>query len=75
MAALAAYSRTRVARTARVQEASHDRATVNHLPDGLEQEARDRAFGSQDPLSHSDWLYRHDAQAEARAACAGRGRA
>jgi len=65
-AALGAYSRIRVSRTERVQNASHDRATVNHLPDGPEQQARDRAFASQDPLSHSDWLYGYDAQAEAR---------
>jgi salicylate hydroxylase len=66
--ALAAYSRVRVPRTAQVQDASHDRATVNHFPDGPEQEARDRAFAGQDPLSHSDWLYSYDAQSEARRA-------
>ncbi|HKR48922.1 MAG TPA: FAD-dependent monooxygenase, partial [Pseudonocardiaceae bacterium] len=66
--ALAAYERVRVPRTAQIQEASHDRATVNHLPDGPEQEARDWAFASQDPLKHSDWLYSYDAQAQARQA-------
>ncbi|WP_181802841.1 FAD-dependent monooxygenase [Streptomyces shenzhenensis] len=65
---LVAYERARVPRTARVQEASHGRATVNHLPDGPEQEARDQAFADQDPLKHSDWLYSYDAQAEAREA-------
>ena len=66
--ALAAYERVRVPRTAQIQEASHDRATVNHLPDGPEQEARDRGFASQDPLKHSDWLYSYDAQTQARQA-------
>lgn len=66
--ALAAYERVRVPRTAQVQEASHNRAEVNHLPDGPQQQARDQAFASQDPLRHSDWLYNYDAEAEARRA-------
>lgn len=63
--ALAAYDRVRVPRTAQVQEASHGRAEVNHLPDGHQQRARDEAFAGDDPLRHSDWLYGYDAQAEA----------
>ncbi|MFD0692408.1 FAD-dependent monooxygenase [Actinomadura fibrosa] len=66
--ALSAYERVRVPRTIQVQEASHDRATVNHYPDGPEQRARDLSFAGQDPLKHSDWLYGYDAQAEARKA-------
>ncbi|HKS47497.1 MAG TPA: FAD-dependent monooxygenase [Amycolatopsis sp.] len=66
--ALGAYDQVRVPRTAQVQEASHDRAQVNHLPDGPEQQARDRAFAGEDPLRHSDWLYSYDAQREARQA-------
>lgn len=66
--ALAAYSSVRVPRTAQIQDASHDRARVNHLPDGPDQQARDRAFAADDPLRHSDWLYGYDAEAEARRA-------
>ncbi|WP_158852470.1 FAD-dependent monooxygenase [Saccharothrix deserti] len=66
--ALAAYNQVRVPRTAQVQEASHDRAQVNHLPDGPQQKARDQAFATEDPLRHSDWLYSYGAQAEARRA-------
>lgn len=65
--ALAVYQQVRVPRTAQVQEASHNRATVNHLPDGHEQQARDRSFAGSDPLRHSDWLYGYDAQTEIRA--------
>jgi salicylate hydroxylase len=66
--ALAAYGSVRVPRTAQIQDASHDRARVNHLPDGPDQHARDRAFAQDDPLRHSDWLYGYDAEAEARRA-------
>lgn len=66
--ALTAYDHVRVPRTAQVQEASHNRAEVNHLPDGPQQKERDGAFAGQDPLRHSDWLYSYDAQAEARRA-------
>lgn len=66
--ALTAYDRVRVPRTAQVQQASHSRSEVNHLPDGPDQEARDDAFAGQDPLRHSDWLYSYDAQAEAKQA-------
>jgi salicylate hydroxylase len=63
--ALAAYTRVRVPRTARVQQASYGRATVNHLPDGVRQRARDRDLRNSDPLSRDDWLYGYDAQSEA----------
>jgi len=42
-------------RTTRLQEVSHARAHVNHLPDGPEQEARDAAFSGTDPLAASGW--------------------
>ena len=67
-AALAAYDHARVPRTAQVQEASHQRAQTNHLPDGPLQKARDAGFADQDPLQHSDWLYSYDAEAEVREA-------
>jgi len=66
--ALTTYNRVRVPRTAQIQMASRGRATLDHLPDGPEQEARDRAFAHEDPLRQSDWLYSYDAQAEAREA-------
>ncbi|MFD4603782.1 FAD-dependent monooxygenase [Streptomyces sp. NPDC058464] len=76
--ALAAYTRVRVPRTVQIQQASHDRAAVNHLPDGQGQKERDHAFTTRDSLRDSAWLYDYDAQAEARealAAVAGRRRA
>lgn len=66
--ALTAYDQVRVPRTAQVQEASHARAHINHLPDGPEQRARDASFAEQDPLRHSDWLYDYDAEADAHQA-------
>ncbi|MBT2269953.1 FAD-dependent monooxygenase [Rhodococcus qingshengii] len=65
-AALGAYSRVRVPRTAAVQRASHGRATINHLADGPAQKSRDDAFRIGDPLADSAWLYGYDAQLEAR---------
>src|SRR5262249_4527223 len=50
----------RFPRTARLQEASHARAHVNHLPDGPEQQARDRAFARADPLVANGWIYEYD---------------
>ena len=40
-AALRRYEELRIPRTTRLQEVSHARAHVNHLPDGPEQRARD----------------------------------
>lgn len=64
--ALKVYNSVRVPRTAQVQNASHGRAAANHLPDGSMQIERDRAFASQNPLRHSDWLYGYDAQEAVR---------
>jgi salicylate hydroxylase len=60
--ALARYEEVRVPRAREVQAASHGRLHVNHLPDGPEQESRDRGFGEQDPLESSRWLYDYDAE-------------
>jgi salicylate hydroxylase len=60
--ALARYERVRAPRATRVQEASRGRIAHHHLPDGPEQRARDAAFAGEDPLSHNDWLYAHDAE-------------
>ena len=62
-AALLRYEELRLPRTTRLQEVSHARAHVNHLPDGPEQRARDAAFSGTDPLAASAWIYAHDADA------------
>lgn len=64
-AALRAYESSRIARTTRLQEISHARAHLNHLPDGPEQEARDAALVAADPLVDNGWIYAHDAEADA----------
>jgi salicylate hydroxylase len=59
--ALRRYEGLRQPRTTRLQEVSHARSLVNHLPDGPEQEARDRSFADADPLLLNGWIYGHDA--------------
>lgn len=59
-AALARYQELRIPRTTRLQEVSHGRAHLNHLPDGPEQRARDAAFAGQDPLVANGWIYSYD---------------
>jgi 2-polyprenyl-6-methoxyphenol hydroxylase-like FAD-dependent oxidoreductase len=61
--ALKRYESARIGRTTRLQEASHARAHINHLPDGPEQEARDASLGEADPLVQNDWIYGYDAEA------------
>ncbi|HKN98186.1 MAG TPA: hypothetical protein VJX10_13790 [Pseudonocardiaceae bacterium] len=53
----------RVERTTRLQEISHARRDVNHLPDGPEQQARDAALAGSDPLARNGWIYGYDAEA------------
>jgi len=62
-AALARYQELRIPRTTRLQEVSHARAHVNHLPDGPEQRARDASFTDVDPLAASAWIYAFDPEA------------
>jgi salicylate hydroxylase len=57
--ALRRYERLRIPRTTRLQEASRARGHVNHLPDGPEQEARDKSFAGADPLIANGWIYRY----------------
>jgi salicylate hydroxylase len=64
-AALRRYESLRIPRTTRLQEVSHARAHVNHLPDGPEQLARDASFKDVDPLAASGWIYAYDADAVA----------
>ncbi len=58
--ALQRYDVLRIPRTARLQQVSHARAHLNHLPDGPEQQARDEAFGDDDPLVANAWIYEYD---------------
>ena len=60
--ALRRYESLRIPRTARLQQVSHARSLVNHLPDGPEQRARDRSFADTDPLVSNGWIYGYDAQ-------------
>lgn len=58
--ALRRYEDLRIPRTTRLQEISHGRAHINHLPDGAEQRARDKAFTEADPLVANGWIYGYD---------------
>jgi salicylate hydroxylase len=62
-AALRRYAQLRIPRTTRLQEVSHARAHINHLPDGPGQRARDAGFSGVDPLAANAWIYAHDAAA------------
>jgi salicylate hydroxylase len=62
--ALRAYESLRLPRTSRLQKASHVRSLVNHLPDGPQQQARDTAFATQDPLAANGWIYAYDVDSE-----------
>ncbi len=59
-AALRRYEAARIPRTTRLQEVSHARGYVNHLPDGPDQRARDEAFATTDPLAANAWIYAYD---------------
>jgi salicylate hydroxylase len=65
-AALKRYEALRVERATRVQRMSGERREHHHMPDGPEQEERDRELGEQDPLGHNDWLYGHDVESHFR---------
>ncbi|MFF4054725.1 FAD-dependent monooxygenase [Streptomyces sp. NPDC001668] len=58
--ALHRYESARLARTTRLQQVSHARRDVNHLPDGPEQRARDATFADADPLVGNGWIYGYD---------------
>lgn len=60
--ALRRYESARIARTTRLQQVSHARRDVNHLPDGPEQQARDAALAVSDPLAANGWIYGYDAE-------------
>jgi salicylate hydroxylase len=63
--ALHDYERIRMDRVTTIQNMSHARKDINHLPDGPEQEARDARLIHEDPLEHNRWLYGYDAETEA----------
>ncbi len=65
-AALRRYEEVRLPRTTRLQEVSHARAHINHLPDGPEQRARDKSFADADPLTANGWIYGYDPDAVLR---------
>ncbi|MBO4253333.1 FAD-dependent monooxygenase [Streptomyces griseorubiginosus] len=60
--ALKRYEVLRIARTTCLQQISHDRRDMNHLPDGPEQQARDAALAGADPLVGNGWIYGYDAE-------------
>jgi salicylate hydroxylase len=60
--ALKRYESERIERTTRLQQISHARRDINHLPDGPEQQARDSALAGSDPLVGNGWIYGYDAQ-------------
>lgn len=63
VAALRRYEALRMPRTSRIQQVSHGRSYLNHLPDGPEQRARDAAFADNDPLVANAWIYGYDPDA------------
>ena len=58
--ALRRYEAARIPRTTRLQEVSHARGHLNHLPDGPGQRARDQEFATTDALAANGWIYAHD---------------
>jgi salicylate hydroxylase len=62
--ALERYEAARRPRTTRMQEVSRGRGDSNHLPDGPEQEARDKSFADADHLVASAWIYAYDTDAD-----------
>jgi salicylate hydroxylase len=68
---LPAYSRVRIPRIRKVQDASFHNATMFHLPDGPQQQQRDAFLGdpaSPSPLRANAWLFGHDVRNDAVAA-------
>jgi salicylate hydroxylase len=66
--ALDIYQRVRIPRAGRIQQLSHSRKDINHLPDGPAQERRDAELREGDALLRSGWIYAYDAEAAARGA-------
>jgi len=66
--ALDVYQRVRMPRAGRIQQLSHSRKDINHLPDGPEQQRRDAELCKGDALVRSGWIYAYDAEDAARQA-------
>ena len=66
--ALDVYQRVRIPRAGRIQQLSHSRKDINHLPDGPEQQRRDAELCKGDALVRSGWIYAYDAEDAARQA-------
>lgn len=62
VAALKSYEQLRIERTTKIQQLSHARKDINHLPDGPAQRERDAALAEGDPLVRNGWLYGYDAE-------------
>jgi salicylate hydroxylase len=62
--ALHRYETSRIPRTSRLQQLSHARSNINHLPDGPGQLRRDRSLAAADPLVANGWIYGYDPYAE-----------
>lgn len=60
--ALKSYEAVRIERTTCLQQISHSRSDINHLPDGPGQQARDTALAESDPLVANGWIYGYDAE-------------
>lgn len=63
-AALATYESMRLERATKLQDLSHGRKEINHLPDGPEQRERDAELAQGDPLLNAGWIYSYDPEAE-----------
>jgi salicylate hydroxylase len=62
-AALRRYEALRIHRTTRLQQVSHERSDLNHLPDGPQQQSRDTLLASTNPLVANGWIYGYDPEA------------
>jgi len=68
------YEALRLPRTAAIQSTAAGNKIRNHLPDGPEQDARDKAMATRDAswvIGASLWVYRHDAFAAAETGALG----
>jgi salicylate hydroxylase len=60
--ALQIYQQVRIPRAVRIQQISHERKNINHLPDGPAQRQRDAELAKNDALERNGWIYGYDAE-------------
>ncbi|MEX5304706.1 FAD-dependent monooxygenase [Kocuria sp. CPCC 205258] len=60
--ALKTYEQVRRPRATKIQQLSHARKDINHLPDGPAQQQRDTELAQGDPLLKNGWIYGYDAE-------------